>query len=109
VPNSILITCSFGEGYDGLDERINISAKIPFRRWGSEESYDRAWATYSRKRYSQDAAIALMQAQGRNRRGREEDYDTADRVAGANAVADGSLGRVESYLSKSFKEALIGG
>ena len=107
VPNSLLITCSFSEGYDGLDEKINVSAKIPFRRWGSNDSYDRAWATYSRKRYSQDAAIALMQSQGRNRRGREEDYDTGDQVRGANAVADGSIGKVKSYLSESFKEALV--
>lgn len=107
VPNSLLVTCSFGEGYDGLDEQVNISAKIPYRRYGSEESYDRAWATYSRKRYAQDAGVSLMQQLGRTRRGREEDYDTADEVRGANAVADGSLGRVKNYLSESFKEALI--
>jgi len=108
VPNSLLVTCSFGEGYDGLDERINISAKIPYRRYGSEESYDRAWATYSRKRYAQDAGVSLMQQLGRTRRGREEDYDTVDEVRGACAVADGNVGRVKGYLSESFREALKG-
>lgn len=106
VPNSLLVTCSFGEGYDGLDERINISAKIPYRRYGSEKSYDRAWATYSHKRYAQDAGVSLMQQLGRTRRGREEDYDTADEVRGACAVVDGSVGRVKGYLSESFREAL---
>jgi len=104
---AILVTCSFSEGFDGLDERINISAKIPYRRYGSEQSYDRAWATHDRKRYAQDAAVSTMQQMGRTRRGRECDYDTPDEVRGACAVADGSLPRIKSYFSDSFREALV--
>ena len=106
VPNSILVTCSFGEGFDGLMEKLNISAKIPYRRYGHELSYDRAWATHDRKRYNQDAAVSLMQQMGRTRRGREEDYDTSDEVRGACAVAD-KIGRIKGYFSEAFREALV--
>lgn len=107
VPNSILVTCSFGEGFDGLEEKLNVSAKVPYRRYGPPESYDRAWATHDRKRYAQDAAVSTMQQLGRTRRGRECDYDTPDEVRGACAIADGSIGRIKSYFSESFRKALI--
>lgn len=107
-PDAILVTCSFSEGYDGLEEKINISAKVPFARWGADGSYERAWAKYSRKRYDQVAAVRLAQQMGRNRRGRECDYDTSSEVRGANAVADGSLGRVKGKLPQVVRESLKG-
>lgn len=107
VPNAILVISTFSLGYDGLDEKINITAKIPFRRWGSEGSYDRAWARYDRKRYDLTAALHLAQQQGRNRRGRECDYDTATETRGANAIADGSFSRVRSKLPLSVQESLM--
>ena len=107
VPNSILITCSFQEGFDGREERINISVKVPYRRYGAPESYDRAWAKYSHERYAQNAAVGIMQQMGRTRRGEEGDYDTPDEIRGACAVADGSWSRIKSYFSSSFREALV--
>ena len=107
VPNAILVISTFSMGYDGLDEKINITAKVPFRRWGSEGSFERAWACYNRKRYDLTAALHLAQQQGRNRRGRECDYDTATEVRGANAIADGSFSRVRSKLPLSVQESLV--
>jgi Rad3-related DNA helicase len=109
VPNAILVISTFSMGYDGLDEKINITAKIPFRRWGSEGSFERAWALYNRKRYDLTAALHLAQQQGRNRRGRECDYDTATEARGANAIADGSFSRVRSKLPLSVQESLVEG
>jgi len=107
APNSLLVSCSFGEGYDGRDERINISAKVPYPVVGKRGSYEFAWMTYSRKRYDQAAAILLSQQQGRNRRGRACDYDTEDEVRGANAIADGSFERVFDKLPEGVKEAIV--
>jgi len=107
VPNSILVTASFGEGYDGLRERLNISAKIPYHITGNPGSYEYAWMKHSKKRYDQVAAIILAQQQGRNRRGRECDYDTPDDIRGGNAIADGSFGRVRDKLPVGIQESLV--
>lgn len=106
VPNSLLISCSFGEGYDGLDERIDVSAKVPFPRMGDEGSYEREWMGYSPRRYHLEAAKRLAQALGRTRRGRPQDYDDGE-VRGAVAVADGSFGRVKSKLPLDVQDALV--
>jgi hypothetical protein len=107
VPNSLLVTCSFHEGYDGRDEKINISAKVPYPVVGSRGSYEFAWMTHSRSRYDQETAIILAQEQGRNRRGRECDYDVPGEVRGANAIADGSFNRVFDKLPVGIQEAVI--
>lgn len=107
IPNSILVTCSLGEGYDGKREKINISAKVPYPLVGRRGSYEYAWMTYSRSRYDQAAAIALAQQQGRNRRGRACDYDTPWQERGANAVADGSFERVLKRMPVGIQEAIV--
>lgn len=107
VSNSILVSASFGEGYDGRQEQINVSAKIPYRIVGRPGSYEYAWMIWSRSRYDQDAALALAQQQGRNRRGRACDYDTPDEARGANAIADGSFDRVFGKLPIGIQEAVV--
>lgn len=107
VPNSLLVTCSFSQGYNGLREKLNLSVKVPFPVWGSEGSYENRWARYSRDRYNQVAARRIAQQLGRTRRGREEDYDTATEVRGACAIVDASLSRVEKYLPEALRSALV--
>jgi Rad3-related DNA helicase len=105
VPNSICISWSLTEGYDGLAERINISAKVNFPALG--DPYERARMQYSNKFYLQRTAYTLEQSLGRTRRGRAQDYDTQDEQRGFVAVADGNYMRVRKYLSESLREALV--
>ena len=106
TPGSLLVSCSFAEGYDGLDERICISAKVPFPPMGEDGSYEHAWMLHDNRRYRLRAAVTLAQQLGRTRRGRPEDYDT-DALRGACAVADGSLGQVRKYLPGDLTESLV--
>lgn len=104
IPNSIAIAWDMWEGYDGLEERITIAAKVPFPNLGDE--FEKTRMKYSGSMYLQRAAWALEQALGRTRRGRPEDYDTEDERRGLVAIADGNWVRIQKYLSEGFKEAL---
>lgn len=106
-PNRILVTWALWEGYNGLDEKINIVAKVPYPFLG--ESYERARMAYNGRFFIQRAAWKLEQACGRSRRGRECDYDTPDEMRGLVAIADGSLNHVRSYLSEATRQALVKG
>ena len=105
VPNSICISWSLTEGYDGTEEKIDISAKVNFPALG--DPYERAKMQYSGKWYLQRTAYALEQSLGRTRRGRPQDYDGRDERRGFVAIADGNYMRVRKYLSESLREALI--
>lgn len=106
-PNAILVTWALWEGYNGLDEKINIVAKVPYPFLG--EGYERARMSYNGRFFIQRAAWKLEQAIGRTRRGREEDYNSGDEIRGLVAVADGSINHVKSYLSQSTRDALVKG
>lgn len=103
--NSIVIAWDMMEGYDGLEEKITISAKTPFPGLGDE--FERERMNYSGSMYLQRAAWKLEQSLGRTRRGREEDYDVEGERRGLVAIADGNYVRVRRYLSEDFKEALV--
>lgn len=107
VPNSICITWSFWVGYDGVDEKICIAAKVPYPLWGSGSSFEAAWRAYSMQRYLWQAGNTLAQGLGRTRRGRPEDYDLGDEFNGFVAIADGSWRRVKNSLPQSLKESVI--
>jgi len=109
VPNSIATTWSCWQGYDGLDERINIVAKIPFEVFGSPGSYEEAWRKYSMERYYWVTANTLTQGLGRTRRGREEDYDLNGKANGLVAIVDGSFGRIKNKLVESVRASLVEG
>lgn len=102
VPGSICVTWALWEGYDGVDEKINIVAKVPFPFLGDE--YEKERLTYSNTWYKQRTAYQLEQGCGRTRRGFEDDYGDEN---GFVAIADANIGRVEKYLSKSMQEALV--
>ena len=104
IPNSLAISYSFHQGVDLMQERINISCDIPFASLA--DPIERARANRYGDFYRHNAAILLEQRNGRTRRGRPEDYDTKDEIAGYNAVADGNLRLVESHLSADFRSCL---
>jgi len=106
-PNSIVVAWDMGEGYDGLEEKITIAAKVPFPNLGDE--FEKERMKYSGSMYLQRTAWALEQSLGRTRRGREEDYDVEGERRGLVAIADGNWVRVRKYLSEDFKEALVHG
>jgi Rad3-related DNA helicase len=101
----IAVTWAWHEGVDLGEEKICISAKVPFTSLGDE--YEKARFNYSRGFYTQRAAWGLQQQLGRTRRGREEDYDDGDDVRGLVAIADGNWTRVKKYLSSDFMESVI--
>jgi len=107
VPNSIGIGWSVATGYDGAQEKINIVAKVPYPIYGANGSYEEAWRSYSHRRYLWQSACSLMQAVGRTRRGKDEDYDLNGKVNGVVAIADGSWGRVKSQLSNDFLDSVV--
>lgn len=104
VPNSIMICWALWEGYNGLREKINIVAKIPYPYLG--DPYEQARMRFNGRFFQQRTAWKLEQGLGRTRRGRAEDYD----IGGTNglvAVADGGLNYIRSYLSTATKEAIV--
>lgn len=107
VPNSICISWSLWVGYDGLDERILIAAKVPYPTWGSKGSFDGAWRAYDMKRYRWATANMLAQGLGRTRRGRDCDYDLEGEFNGFVAVADGSYRQIRKYLPGAIRDALV--
>ena len=107
VPNAILVSWAFGTGVDGLMEKVNIVAKIKFPPWGSLGSYEEAWRKYSMSRYYNETVNSTIQALGRTRRGREEDYDTRIEKRGIVAIADGSFSRIRKRFPKSFLDSII--
>ena len=104
-PNAIMICWQFWEGFDGLQEKICIAGKIPFANIG--DAYTKAKMMYDRNSYNLDTARLLAQSLGRTRRGRPEDYDAKEERRGLVAIADGSWGRIEKYMSPDLKEALV--
>jgi Rad3-related DNA helicase len=107
VPNSLAISWSMWTGYDGLDERICIAAKVPFPLWGSAGSYAAMWRAYSMERYRWEASNMLAQGLGRTRRGRAQDYDLDGGFEGFCAIADNSYRQVRKALPGDLLESLV--
>jgi Rad3-related DNA helicase len=107
VPNSIVVSWSMWEGYDGLEEKISIVAKVPFPFLGSE--YQRRRMKADPTFYRQMAAWQVGQACGRTGRGREGDYDGKGERRGLVCVADGNFGRVKKLMSRARRESVVKG
>jgi Rad3-related DNA helicase len=106
-PNSIGISFSFWEGFDGVTEKLLCIAKIPFGSRGEPGSYEHSRMEYDYQYYNQQTALKLEQGCGRIRRGEPEHYDLNGVAAKAVAIADGSIGRVRKYFSQSFLDCLV--
>lgn len=105
VPGSIMIAWSLWEGYDGVEEKINIAAKVPYPFMGDDYEVQRR--NHDGKYYLQRTAWQLEQGLGRTRRGNPEDYDTDGQRRGMVAIADGSYKQVRNYFSPTFLESLM--
>jgi len=104
VPGSLMVSHAFHEGFDGLEERICVTAKVPYAYLG--DPYEQARQRRSGSFYLLRAAWSLQQQLGRTRRGREQDYDTADERRSLVLIADLNWTRVRKYLSTDFMESV---
>ena len=105
VSNAIAITWSWAEGVDLGDEKICISAKVPFP--SRADAFERARQKHNGKMYKQRTAWNLEQSLGRTRRGRPEDYDSDGEHRGLVAIVDGNWKQVQKYLSTTLREAIV--
>jgi Rad3-related DNA helicase len=98
-PGLYCISWCFHEGVDLGGDDINIIAKVPYG--DISDHYEKAKADYDKGWYFKQAAYRIMQACGRNRRGKVEHY-----LPGARQVflADGSwkTKSMRGLLSKDF-------
>jgi Rad3-related DNA helicase len=106
-PGSLMLSWSHHEGFNGLDERICVTAKVQFPALG--DPYEKRRFEFSKEMYQQRAAQTMEQSQGRTRRGREEDYDTKDERRGLNVIADENVRMIKRFFSEGFKDALVKG
>jgi Rad3-related DNA helicase len=101
----LCISWSMTEGVDLLDERICISAKIPFP--DTSDPYEKARQNYSHSFYAQRSAWTLMQSLARTRRGFEDDYNMNGEKRQSVCIADGAWTRIEKYLDPDFLESIV--
>jgi len=110
IPGSLMVSHAFHEGFDGVQEKICVTAKCPWPYLG--DPYEQARQKRSSSMYYLRTAQALQQQMGRTRRGEEDDYDLPDEKRGLCLVADASwrklagYGRGRQYLSDGFLEAI---
>lgn len=105
VPGSILISWALWEGYNGVDEKINIAAKTPYPFLGDPYEIERR--NYNGSFFLQRAAWQLEQGLGRTRRGNAVDYDSPDERRGLVAIADGGYKWLRKYFSPAFMESVV--
>jgi len=105
VPNTICTTWSLWQGFDGVDQKICIVAKVPFPYIADD--FEKERMKYDGSMFLQRTAWQLEQGLGRTRRGNPSDYDVNGQKNGFVAIADGSWVRVKKYLSESTREAIV--
>ena len=105
---ALVVTPTFNQGVDLLEERICIIAKTPFP-YCAPGTYEYEKMMYSNKFYRWTTASDLEQRCGRTRRGRDEDYDDSFHVRGYVAIADGSFKRMGlgKSCSRDFNDSLV--
>ena len=101
----IAVSWTWQEGVDLTEERICITAKVPFPYLG--DAYEMERMKYSGRTYMWRAATTLEQSLGRTRRGEAEDYDLNGKREQLVAIADGNWTRVKSALSESFLQSIV--
>lgn len=98
-PGLYCISWCFHEGVDLGGDDINIVAKVPYGDISGH--YEKAKADYDKGWYFKQAAYRIMQACGRNRRGKVEHYQPGARQV---FLADGSwkTKSMQRLLSQDF-------
>jgi hypothetical protein len=105
--NSICISFSLWQGYDGKELQFVLIAKTPFSV--ISEDFERARMIYDPKFFLQRCAYILEQGAGRCRRGESSDYNDKNNSVFNSyvAIADGSWSRVQKYFSESLRESIV--
>jgi len=101
----IAVTWTWMEGVDLVDERICVVAKAQFPSLA--DPYETARLHFSGKTYLWRTATTLEQSLGRTRRGEKSDYDHDGIREQFVCIADSSWRRVQSYLSRSLRDAIV--
>ena len=104
-PGLVAIAWSWWEGVDVGDVRVNVVTQIPWAYLG--DSYQMAKMKHDRAAFDQDAAHAVEQGTGRNRRGEVQHYFTNGNQGNVVALADGNWQRLEKFYSESFRESVV--
>lgn len=100
--NAICIAWNMGEGVDLLEEKICIAAKVPYASLGNP--YEKMRMEFAPMFYKLRAAWDLIQALGRTRRGRPEDYGAEN---GLVAIADGSWTMLKNFIDKDILDSIV--
>jgi Rad3-related DNA helicase len=103
-PGALCVTWNFHRGFDGLDEKIVVSMKVPFAPRGEPGTYENDRLRATPGMYQWETASKLEQSMGRTRRGRASDYGADN---GLVMVADSNWRMVKKYLSQDFKDAIV--
>lgn len=99
---AIGLVYQFVEGVDLGDDKISIVAWLSWPSFGDE--YEKARFDFDTKAALGRVANHLVQALGRVRRGREQDYVRGNNLC---AIADGNWQRVKSFLSQDILESIV--
>ena len=102
---AIGVVYSWTEGVDLFDEKICISAKIPYPPLG--DPFEKARQMAYGKFYLQRTAWKFMQSLGRTRRGEKEHYDIDGQKNGLVAIADGNWTRIRKYISQDILDTIV--
>ena len=101
----IAVVWAWSSGVNLVDEKICITAKIPYPNIA--DGYECARMLYSGTYYLQRTAQRCEQQMGRTRRGNHGDYDVDGNKNQLVAIADANWVRIRKYLSQSFLESLV--
>lgn len=99
---AIGLVYSFTEGIDLGDDKISIVAWLSWPSFGDD--YEKARFDFDTKAALGRVANHLVQALGRVRRGREQDYQPGANFVG---IADGNWQRVKGFLSQDILESIV--
>lgn len=99
---AIGLVYSFTEGIDLGDDQISIVAWLSWPSFG--DAYEKARFDFDTKAALGRVANHLVQALGRVRRGREQDYQPGANFVG---IADGNWQRVKGFLSQDILESVV--
>ena len=104
-PNTVVVSWDMWTGIDGVDEEINIVAKVPF---GTLDTLGMARMERDKTFYRWRTASKMEQAWGRNRRGDPSHYEVegepARRIC---AVIDSNIWKVYNELGTLAKQRIV--
>lgn len=98
---ALVVSWAFWEGIDAGRNQISIVARCPYPDFKS--AYEKARFEFDRRAALQRIANQVVQAWGRVRRGRAEDYGPSKLVA----ICDAKWKRLRNYISQDIMESIV--